>query len=179
MLSFLDVEEARSPECVWPGMELQALRTVVSGDLPWGLVLLTRNMPRTVPIRSGFCHLLCVLPHFSWHPHPRLPRRLEPADGPAGHGSCAPHRPEEGGAGVPLLHRPLDRGEGAAPAPTLPLLALALPAGSSPCFAPPLSPPDNCTALGPSSTHHWCILVPPLHASSATVPPGPPLRPRR
>ena len=30
----------------------------------------------------------------------------------AGHGPGAPHRAEEGGAGVPLLHRQLDRGEG-------------------------------------------------------------------
>ena len=38
--------------------------------------------------------------------------RLEPADGPAGHGPCAPHRPEEGGAGVPSVHRRCHRGEG-------------------------------------------------------------------
>lgn len=35
-------------------------------------------------------------------PPPRLP----------GHGPGAPHRAEEGGAGVPLLHRELHRGEG-------------------------------------------------------------------
>jgi hypothetical protein len=53
---------------------------------------------------------------FSSFPAPQVRQRLEPADGPAGHGPRAPHRPEEGGAGLPLLHGDVDRGEGEAPA---------------------------------------------------------------